>query len=58
MNLQEKPKTYCYGVQWVDDGGPFHTYPDLLDLEEPFHKMNLSVESIIEVLISTIKYSV
>ena len=45
MNVEQ---TYLYGVQWVDDGGPFYIPTITDDLIEPFNKMGLQITDVIE----------
>lgn len=41
-------QTYLYGVQWVDDGGPFDIPTMTDDLVEPFQKMGIQITDLIE----------
>ena len=45
--MPENEKTYMYGIQWVDDGGPFDHATCFDDFEEPFQKMGIALDQII-----------
>lgn len=45
MSEQE---TFIYGIQWIDDGGPFDIPTFMDDLLEPLQKMGLKETDIID----------